>query len=99
MILMALAYLQFSGDTAWLNTHYAKLRQFASYLIEFSLVPGIQLSTDDFQGKLINQTNLAIKGIIGLEAMAWLATTVGQSADARNYSTTAADYYRQVCGG
>ena len=62
MILMAYAYYKFSNNSAYIQQHYAKLQQWAAYLIEYSLLPGLQLSTDDFAGALVNQTNLAIKG-------------------------------------
>ncbi|GAB7357031.1 hypothetical protein MBLNU459_g7856t1 [Dothideomycetes sp. NU459] len=95
MLLMTLSYAKFSGNAEYLRQHYAKLQQWASYLIQFSLVPGIQLSTDDFAGQLINQTNLAIKGIVGLQAMSQVATIVGDTAAAANYSSTASSYYKQ----
>lgn len=43
-----LCYGRFSGNAAWLEQHYAKLRQFTNYLIEYSLIPGIQLSTGQY---------------------------------------------------
>ncbi len=95
MLLMAFAYYKFSGNVTFLQQHYKLLQQFASYLIEYSLVPGVQLSTDDFAGQLANQTNLAIKGIVGLAAMAQVSGVVGDSASASNYSSTAKSYYQQ----
>ncbi|KAL2166674.1 hypothetical protein VTG60DRAFT_2304 [Thermothelomyces hinnuleus] len=73
MIIMTLAYAQRTGDTAYLSDHYPILSQWAEFLIEESLIPANQLSTDDFAGTLANQTNLAIKGIIGLKAMSQIA--------------------------
>lgn len=70
------------------------LKQWALYLIEFSLVPGGQLSTDDFAGTLVNQTNLAIKGIVGLQAMSAIAQIADESDDASIFSVTASQYYR-----
>ncbi|ROV93941.1 hypothetical protein VSDG_06274 [Cytospora chrysosperma] len=93
MILMSYAYYKFSGDAAWLKSHYTILNQWANYLIEFSLVPSGQLSTDDFAGTLVNQTNLAIKGIVGLQAMSAIARIADQAADAANFSATATEYY------
>lgn len=95
MVIMTYAYYAYSGNAAWLTQHYNKLKQWASYLIEFSLIPGNQLSTDDFAGTLVNQTNLAIKGIVGLQAMSKIAAAVGDSAGAANYSTTASSYFSQ----
>lgn len=93
MILMSYAYYKFSGDAAWLKSHYTILKQWALYLTEFSLIPSGQLSTDDFAGTLVNQTNLAIKGIVGLQAMSAIARISGETADAANFSTTASEYY------
>ncbi|KAI9811087.1 MAG: hypothetical protein M1827_005669 [Pycnora praestabilis] len=95
MILMSYAYYKFSNDTAYLQQHYPKLKQWSQYLIQYSLIPGQQLSTDDFAGQLANQTNLAIKGIVGIQAMAAIANVVGATSDAQNFSTTATDYLTQ----
>ena len=42
-----------------------------------------------------NQTNLALKGIIGIGAMAQIANLTGNTADAANYSSTAQSYISQ----
>lgn len=91
-IIMVLAYVQRSGNTEYVKQHYTILKQWAEYLIEDSLYPAEQLSTDDFAGHLVNQTNLALKGIIGIEAMSQLSSLVKETSDAQNYSTIARDY-------
>lgn len=68
MLILTLAYAQRTGDTAYLAQHYKILKQWTGYLVDEALIPANQLSTDDFQGQLANQTNLALKGIIGIEA-------------------------------
>ena len=93
MIIMAYAYYKFSGNAAYLQQHYKQLTSFAQYLIEYSLIPGIQVSTDDFAGKLSNQTNLGIKGIVGIQAMAAIASVVFDAAGVQNYTTTASNYF------
>jgi hypothetical protein len=40
------------------------------------------VSTDDFAGWLALQTNLALKGIVGINAMSKIAEVAGQEADA-----------------
>ncbi|KAI1178624.1 glutaminase GtaA [Nemania sp. FL0916] len=95
MIIMVLAYYQRTKDTAYLNQHYEILTQWAGYLIDESLIPADQISTDDFAGSLANQTNLAIKGIIGLRAMVDIATATDHPADAANYSDIATSYITQ----
>ncbi|KAH6875974.1 hypothetical protein BKA58DRAFT_310214, partial [Alternaria rosae] len=89
---MMLAYVQLSGNTDYISQHYPILKQWTEYLIEESLLPADQLSTDDFAGRLVNQTNLALKGIIGLEAMSQMSRIIGETADADNYTAIAHDY-------
>ncbi|RYO80743.1 hypothetical protein DL762_007491 [Monosporascus cannonballus] len=92
-VLMAYAYYRFGGDAEYLRAHYPLLRRFARYLVDFSLIPAAQLSTDDFAGALANQSNLALKGILGLQAMSAIARVVGEEGDAGEFSRTAVDYY------
>ena len=94
-ILMAYSYYKFSGNQAFIQQHYALLQQFASYLIEYSLLPGLQVSTDDFAGALVNQTNLAIKGIVGIQAMSFVSTIANDSFGFQNYSKTAITFYAE----
>ncbi|KAG8722947.1 hypothetical protein FRC09_005472 [Ceratobasidium sp. 395] len=95
MIIMALSYYRATKDSSQLSTNYALLKQWTQYLIEDSLIPADQLSTDDFAGHLANQTNLAVKGIVGIRAMSEIATVLGQTADATTYSNTASSYVTQ----
>lgn len=65
---------------------FSLLDQWTQFLITDSLIPANQISTDDFAGALANQTNLAIKGIIGIKAMSVIATLLGDSSRSSNYS-------------
>jgi len=95
MLIMTLAYSQRTQDTAYLTTHYKILKQWTQYLIDEALIPQNQISTDDFAGNLTNQTNLALKGIIGIEAMASIANLTGNTVDGANYSNIAHSYITQ----
>lgn len=92
MIITTLAYSQRTHDIAYLRAHYAIMRQWAEYLVKDSLIPGHQLSTDDFQGPMENQTNLALKGIIAIGAMGEIARLTGWVEDVRLYGGVARDY-------
>ncbi|KZP32941.1 DUF1793-domain-containing protein [Athelia psychrophila] len=92
MLIMTLSYAQKTGDLSLLTTYKSLLDQWTQYLISDSLIPAGQLSTDDFAGVLANQTNLAIKGIVGIGAMAQIANLTGDTATATNYSGIAAKY-------
>lgn len=48
-----------------------------------------------FTDTVSNQTNLAIKGIIGIGAMAQIANLTGNTADALNFSAIATSYVEQ----
>ena len=48
--------------------------------------------TYDADVHISNQTNLALKGIIGIQAMSVIANLTGNNADAANYSSIANDY-------
>ncbi|KAK3070547.1 hypothetical protein LTR53_010284 [Teratosphaeriaceae sp. CCFEE 6253] len=95
MIIMTLAYAQRTSDNAYLAQHYDILKQWNEYLIQEALIPANQISTDDFAGALANQTNLALKGIIGIEAFAQIANRTGHAADGANYTKIAHDYITQ----
>lgn len=95
MIIMTLAVAQKTGNNDYLNTHYTILKKWNDYLILDSLIPSNQISTDDFAGSLANQTNLALKGIIGIQAMSQIANLTGHTSDASNLSSIAQDYISQ----
>ncbi|KAJ5624405.1 hypothetical protein N7510_000714 [Penicillium lagena] len=92
MVIMSLAYAQKASDTSYLTQHYDLLQQWTGYLVDDALYPANQISTDDFAGALANQTNLALKGMIGIQAMSEIAKLTGNKADAANYSSIAHSY-------
>ncbi|KAF2091372.1 glutaminase GtaA [Saccharata proteae CBS 121410] len=95
MLIMTLAYAQRAKDNDYLSQHYNILRQWTSYLVDEALYPANQISTDDFAGALANQTNLALKGIIGINAMATIAQLTGNTADATNYANISRTYIQK----
>jgi hypothetical protein len=50
------------------------------------------VSTDDFAGPLANQTNLALKAILGIRAMGEIASLTGNSNDAKDFIKTSREY-------
>ncbi|KAH8692346.1 glutaminase GtaA [Talaromyces proteolyticus] len=95
MLIMALEYYLAANDTDFLTKHYKLLDQWTQFLIQEALYPSNQISTDDFAGPLVNQTNLALKGMIGIKAMSVIANVTGNNASASNYSSIATDYITQ----
>lgn len=76
----------------WVQRSYRLWKQWTGYLVEFSLEPHNQLSTDDFAGWLALQTNLALKGIIGIKAMAGLAEITDNHEDRKTYDNISKVY-------
>ncbi|KAI9692114.1 MAG: hypothetical protein M1822_006344 [Bathelium mastoideum] len=79
----------------WLGRSYELWKQWTGYLIEYTLEPENQLSTDDFAGWLALQTNLALKGIIGIKAMSELSEVIGNDKDARYYRNISEVYIKK----
>lgn len=92
MIIMMLAYSQRKHDDKYLADNWDLLVKWAQYLIDDAKIPAQQLSTDDFAGHLSNQTNLAIKGIVALQAMSQVATKAGHGNESAKYAQYAKDY-------
>jgi hypothetical protein len=99
MLIMTLSYTQQTGDHSIITSYTGLLDQWTQILIGESLVPGGQVSGDDFiAGSLANQTNLAIKGITGIKAMSviyGLLNNFSSIAKSRNYSSIASSYVSQ----
>lgn len=76
----------------WINRSYRLWNQWTGYLVEYSLRPHYQLSTDDFAGWLALQTNLALKGILGIKAMAGLAEIAGADSDVKKFENISRVY-------
>lgn len=76
----------------WVGKSYKLWKQWTVYLIEEALEPKNQLSTDDFAGWLRLQTNLALKGIIGIRAMSEISDILGEAKDAKYYRDIADKY-------
>lgn len=96
MLIMTLATAQKTGDTGYIDQHWQILAEWADWLISNNtVIPFNQISTDDFAGPLANQTNLALKGIIGLQAAAMMANMTGRTEASNRYSGTAQDWIKQ----
>ncbi|KAK7026403.1 hypothetical protein VNI00_015638 [Paramarasmius palmivorus] len=75
MLIMAWAHARFSGDQGLLNTYFT--RRWSLYRCDGS---------EDADGlRAANLTNLVLKGIIGVRAMAEISHTLGKDDDANKY--------------
>jgi len=82
----------------WVEKSYTLWKQWTGYLVRESLIPANQLCTDDFAGWLANNTNLALKGIIGIRAMSEIAEIVGEKEEAQKYRDISDDYIEKWQG-
>ncbi|THH06834.1 hypothetical protein EW145_g3808 [Phellinidium pouzarii] len=98
MLIMVLAYSQASGNGTFISNHYTLLSDWAEFLGNTTLTPTNQKSADvAVTGDLSNnnQTNTALKGIIGIAAMAKMAEVAGVIGDQKRFNDTATSYIQQ----
>jgi len=93
MLIMAYAYARASGDGSQISRYYSLLTSWADYLIASTPFIHDQSSADNLT--VSNQTNLAIKGIIAIEAMSKMSSVVKQTDDMNKYSSAAGRLYAQ----
>ncbi|KAJ7644936.1 hypothetical protein FB45DRAFT_825074 [Roridomyces roridus] len=90
MLLMALAHARTSGDGTLIKKYYPLLKGWANYLVSNALIPSTQqvfsLTLAQNHG---NVTNLALKGLIGIQAMSEISSLVQDTADAQQYAANA----------
>lgn len=67
---------------------YALLREWADYLVENALTPNDQLSPDMATISTNNQTNVALKGILGIAAMGKLSAYASLDGDESKYTVS-----------
>ncbi|KUJ23207.1 DUF1793-domain-containing protein [Mollisia scopiformis] len=73
LMMLAYAYVLASNNTAWADQYMTLFQTYADYLVSHSLNISLQLSTNDAAGPLVNETNLAVKGALGLKAFGLLS--------------------------
>ncbi|VDB91944.1 unnamed protein product [Peniophora sp. CBMAI 1063] len=93
MLIMTFAHARVSGDGSLLGRHYSLLCKWADYLVNNTLELPSEFSTDNLS--LTKQSNLAIKGIIAIQAMSGISQVLGVNDDASKYSVAAKDLFTQ----
>ncbi|KUJ14290.1 glutaminase [Mollisia scopiformis] len=89
VILLAYAYVQATGDLAWAEKYQNLFTKYANFLVTGGLDEPVQLATNDCCGPLANQTNLAIKAAIALNAY-------GKLFNASSYSDTGLSFANEL---
>ncbi|CZR51828.1 related to glutaminase A [Phialocephala subalpina] len=80
LMILAYAYVLASNNTEWANQYLSLFQNYTDYLVNNSLNISLQLSTNDAAGPLVNETNLAVKGALGLKAFGLLSGMTNYSS-------------------
>ena len=91
LMLAAIAQRQ-DGDVAWLVPYQKVLEEWAQFINSTLPDPGEQLCTDDFEGPSPHNANLAVKGVVAMNAYAILLRYFGRFEEADTYDTLASQY-------
>ena len=91
IMLAAIAQRQ-NGQVDYLKPYSNLLKTWSEYINASLPDPGDQLCTDDFEGASPHNSNLALKGIIGLNAYAILLRYMGDKTTATIYDNLATKY-------
>ncbi|CAG2106283.1 unnamed protein product [Medioppia subpectinata] len=92
MLIMMSAYVRATNDIQFAEKHYKIAKQWTQYLVDHGLITGDVLTTDVYLGRITNSTNLSVKAIVGIGAMAQLAEVTGDEADRHRYRQIAEKY-------
>ncbi|KAJ7333362.1 hypothetical protein DFH08DRAFT_1083785 [Mycena albidolilacea] len=87
MLILVLAHARSTGDGSLIVKYYNLLKRWADYLTSNVLDPEQQTTADDtgLTQTHGNVTNLALKGIIAIQAMAGISQIMGQTPDVQKY--------------
>ncbi|KAI5823469.1 hypothetical protein K523DRAFT_366682 [Schizophyllum commune Tattone D] len=89
MLILTYSHALMPGDGALLHNYYHVFEPWASYLTDNALRPGADQTTAEGDDGL-NHVNLALKGIIGVQAMSLISAALGKDDDASVYANHAA---------
>ena len=92
MMLVIAALAKSEGNADFVSPYWAKLTQWAEYLVDKGFDPESQLSTDDFAGHLAHNVNLSAKAIEAIGAYAYLSDLRGDKAGAAKYRKKAEEF-------
>lgn len=95
MLIMIAGLHKVQGSLDYLSAYWPMLDSWADFIVSSLPDPGNQLCTDDFEGPSPHNTNLAAKGIVGLEAYAQVLDANGDAARAEKYRQAAFGFVGQ----
>ncbi|KAL0952379.1 hypothetical protein HGRIS_006656 [Hohenbuehelia grisea] len=95
MLIMTLAHAMYSGDGSLISRYYSLLRKWADYLVGHTFGDPQQVTSDIPTPSGRNSTNLAVKGIIGIQSMSLMSQALSEVQDAAKYSASAVEVFRE----
>ncbi|KAL0570895.1 hypothetical protein V5O48_011061 [Marasmius crinis-equi] len=93
-LIMAWAHAKYSTDKSLITLYYETLKAWTENLIPKTLAPSATTMSADGQ-QVANITNLALKGIIGIRAMADISNALDEADDAKRYLDVSSSYAKQ----
>ncbi|KAJ3489051.1 hypothetical protein NLI96_g2424 [Meripilus lineatus] len=91
MLIMTLAHARISGDGTLINRHYELLKSWSNYLVGNLFTSQTNADSETSTGN----TNLIIKGVIGIAAMAQISKALNNPTDAQYFSNQSSIFYDQ----
>ncbi|KJE97300.1 hypothetical protein CAOG_07731 [Capsaspora owczarzaki ATCC 30864] len=92
LLLMIAAAAQRNVSLDYLQPYWPLLQTWADFLVASLPYPGNELCTDDFEGPSPNNTNLSVKGILGIGAYSLLLGLNNDHVGAAKYFAIAQNY-------
>lgn len=92
LVMIASILSRTNNSLTWLEPYAGLLDTWGQYLAQSLPDPGNQLCTDDFEGPSPHNTNLALKGIVGLGAYTQILVARGEYDLAQYYSEQMFDF-------
>ncbi|KAF8750751.1 hypothetical protein RHS01_08854 [Rhizoctonia solani] len=94
MIIMTYAFMRYTGVAELAAVHYNTLKTWADYLVDNALFHGLEVTGDwfvgDAAGPSANMTNVALKGLIALQSMVEIQSSlIDKSSESPKYLNAA----------